>query len=71
MVTGHNIAHCTHCGKDWIVGDCIPFMCDECYQSGHDDKTLGGMDCPECAKKYTPEFIAAYKKAIGKEREGR
>ena len=30
MAMGENVAFCMRCGKTWIVGDCIPFLCDKC-----------------------------------------
>lgn len=30
MPYGHHVARCHVCGKEWMVGDCIPSVCDEC-----------------------------------------
>jgi hypothetical protein len=51
MPYGHHIAHCLHCGKQWMVGDCIPSMCDECRESGHVPPIFAGtgyMGCQKC-----------------------
>ena len=37
MPHGEHVATCLHCGKSWIVGDCIPSMCDDCRREGHQD----------------------------------
>lgn len=44
MPRGLNIATCRHCGRQWVVGDCIPATCDECYAEGHRDAAA----CPRC-----------------------
>lgn len=44
MPRGHNIARCVHCGKEWVVGDCIPITCDECLGQGHTES----FSCPKC-----------------------
>ena len=43
---GHNIAQCVHCGKEWVVGDCIPITCPECLEEGHCDGWA--IACPVC-----------------------
>lgn len=45
MPFGHHIARCQHCGKEWMVGDCIPSICPECQEAGHTGSTIG---CPLC-----------------------
>lgn len=42
---GHNIAKCLHCGKEWMVGDCVPDICSECERAGHRGMNYG---CPVC-----------------------
>jgi hypothetical protein len=49
MVTGLNVANCLHCGREWLVGDCIPSVCEECWAAGHRGSPLGGA-CPVCAR---------------------
>lgn len=41
---GQHIATCLHCGKQWVVGDCIPSICPDCERAGHS----GLLDCPVC-----------------------
>lgn len=43
MPWGMNVATCLCCGKQWIVGDCIPSVCDQCRDAGHT-----GVGCPVC-----------------------
>ena len=33
MPFGHHIARCLFCGKEWMVGDCIPSACEECERA--------------------------------------
>lgn len=47
MPRGHHIATCLHCLKEWVVGDCIPMTCPECYDKGHRDAFLD-PPCPKC-----------------------
>lgn len=46
MPRGHHIAKCLHCGKEWMVGDCVPSICDECEKAGHRGLLF---DCPICS----------------------
>ena len=45
MPRGQHIATCAHCLKQWVCGDCIPSICNECYAAGHQGFYL---DCPVC-----------------------
>ena len=45
MPTGLNIATCLHCGIQWVVGDCISFVCPVCEEAGHGGF---GSSCPVC-----------------------
>lgn len=52
MPFGHHIATCRDCGKQWMVGDCVPSKCRECQQRRTDavaNKTPG--HCHECGYK--------------------
>ncbi len=48
MVRGHHIATCFCCGTRWMVGDCIPSVCKDCYDKGH----RGGWECPKCKEEF-------------------
>lgn len=47
MPYGEHLARCLHCGKTWIVGDCIPSICDECIAAGH-SREGGFFSCLIC-----------------------
>lgn len=47
MAIGCHVARCAHCGKQWLVGDCVPSVCGECEEKGHRGMFL---DCPACCR---------------------
>lgn len=66
MVYGCHVANCLHCGKQWIVGDCIPSICDECSAAGRKDTPFFGIEgcadeCPVCKQERTDRLAAARK----------
>jgi hypothetical protein len=65
MVRGHHIATCHACGKQWMVGDCIPVTCPECVEKGHGQYAFF-TNCPQCVREHNEREtkIAA---AIGRE----
>jgi hypothetical protein len=48
---GQNLARCYHCGKQWVVGDCIPGICPECIRKGHSREGR----CWECERRQFEE----------------
>jgi hypothetical protein len=45
MPYGQHIATCVHCGKQWVVCDCIEITCPECKKNGHSGMSI---NCPIC-----------------------
>lgn len=58
MPYSQNIATCLHCGRKWVVGDCIPSICDECRAAGHADVFFA--DCPRCREPLLRILAAQY-----------
>lgn len=55
MVCGTNVASCLHCGREWLVGDAVPTVCEACWGEGH------GRDfpCSACARRISRLGYAA------------
>ena len=53
MPWGQHIARCICCGKQWVVGDCIPSVCPDCLDAGHD----GTLDCEKCRQEFVNRQI--------------
>jgi hypothetical protein len=52
MPISHHLARCRECGREWIVGDCVPDTCPECecHELGH--LVIGGLGiCGRCGER--------------------
>lgn len=43
---GTHVARCGCCGRSWMCGDCIPSVCFQCRDGGHNGG--GAWSCPIC-----------------------
>lgn len=60
MVFGCHIATCLHCHKQWMVGDCIPDICQECVAKGHRGWPFGdNLDRDEWAMAHSNTVMPA------------
>lgn len=48
-----NVASCLHCGREWLAGDSVPTVCEECWVDGHRGFPLG---CPVCDRGHRLPF---------------
>ncbi len=55
MPTGRNLARCRTCGKEWIVGDCIPSECHECECARRGHHWISNF-CGRCGARWKPEI---------------
>lgn len=49
MPIWNHLARCHECGKQWIVGDCIPSTCPECECKKRGHLWVGSV-CGRCGK---------------------
>jgi hypothetical protein len=64
---GEHLAYCVACGKTWVVGDCIPFLCPECEceERGH-LWVGGGLACGRCGAPLFRDAIPARRIETGR-----